>query len=47
VLVTPGDVITDTVFRADPAAVRSTPPLLLIRDDAWRWWVSFGQIAAE
>ena len=43
----PGDTITDTVFRADPTAVRSTKPLLLIRDDAWRWWVNFGPIAAE
>jgi len=43
----PGDVITDTVFRGDPTAMRSTKPLLLIRDDAWRWWVNFGPIAAE
>jgi hypothetical protein len=43
----PGDTITDTVFRADPTAMRSTKPLLLIRDDAWRWWVNFGPIAAE
>jgi hypothetical protein len=41
-----GDMITDTVFRADPAAMRSTTPLLLIRDDAWRWWVNFGPISA-
>jgi hypothetical protein len=43
----PGDMITDTVFRADSTAMRSTKPLLLIRDDAWRWWVNFGPIAAE
>jgi hypothetical protein len=43
----PGDTITDTVFRADPTAMQSTKPLLLIRDDAWRWWVNFGPIAAE
>ena len=43
----PGDTITDTVFRADSTAIRSTKPLLLIRDDAWRWWVNFGPIAAE
>jgi hypothetical protein len=43
----PGDTITDTVFRADSTAIRSAKPLLLIRDDAWRWWVNFGPIAAE
>jgi hypothetical protein len=43
----PGDTITDTVFRADPTAMQSTKPLLLIRDDAWRWWVNFGPIATE
>jgi hypothetical protein len=42
----PGDTITDTVFRADSTAMRSTKPLLLIRDDAWRWWVNFGPISA-
>jgi hypothetical protein len=43
----PGDMIVDTVFRADTTAMRSTKPLLLIRDDAWRWWVNFGSISAE
>lgn len=43
----PGGMITDTVFRADPAGLRGPKPLLLIRDDAWRWWVNFGPIAAE
>ena len=42
-----GDRITETVFRGDATATRSTKPLLLIRDDAWRWWVNFGPIAAE
>jgi hypothetical protein len=42
----PSDTITDSVFRADSTAMRSTKPLLLIRDDAWRWWVNFGPVAA-
>ena len=43
----PGDAITDTVFSVDPTAMRSTKPLLLIRDDAAREWVNWGPIAAE
>jgi hypothetical protein len=42
-----GDVIVDAVFRGKKAAIASTKPLLLIRDDSWARWVNFGPISAD